>query len=110
MKLSDISSGPDWIIWVGFAIFAVLSIVLISGHGSWFISGYNTLSKQEKAKYDEKKLCRTMGVGMAVITMLILIMGLFENVLAASFAYVFIGIVVIDCIVMIILSHTICKK
>lgn len=47
---------------------------------------------------------------MAVITMLILIMGLFENVLAASFAYVFIGIVVIDCIVMIILSHTICKK
>jgi hypothetical protein len=27
---------------------------LISGHGSWLISGYNTASKEEKAKYNEK--------------------------------------------------------
>ena len=67
MKLADLSTGPDWVVYVGFIIFAVLSIVLISGHGSWLISGYNTASKEEKAKYNEKKLCRTMGIGMSVI-------------------------------------------
>lgn len=47
MKLEDLATGPDWIVWIVFAIFAVLSIVLLSGHGSWFISGYNTASKEE---------------------------------------------------------------
>lgn len=54
MKLADLSTGPDWIVWIIFIILAILSIVLISGHGSWLISGYNTLSKEEKAKYNEK--------------------------------------------------------
>lgn len=74
MKLADISTGSDWIVWFVFIIFAVLSIVLLSGHGSWFISGYNTASKEEKEKYNEKKLCRTVGIGMSVITLLILIL------------------------------------
>lgn len=110
MKLVDISHGLGWIAWIGFAIFAVLSIVLISGHGGGFISGYNTAREEEKAKYDEKKLCRTTGVGMAVIAVLILIMGLFEDVLPADFAYVSLGIIVIDCLIIIIVSNTICRK
>ena len=84
--------------------------MLLSGHGSWFISGYNIAPKEEKAKYDKKKLCRTTGFGMAVIAILILVMGLFEDVLLASFAYISIGVVGVDCLVIIILSHTICKK
>ena len=48
MKLADLASGPDWGVWIVFVIFAVLSIVLLSGHGSWVISGYNTASKEEK--------------------------------------------------------------
>mgnify|MGYP001781580776 CR=1 FL=1 len=55
MKLADLATGPDWIIWTVFVVFAVLSIILLSGHGSWFISGYNMASKEEKEKYDEKK-------------------------------------------------------
>lgn len=110
MKLADVSSGADCIIWVAFVIFLVISIMLLSGHGSWFISGYNIAPKEEKAKYDEKKLCRTTGFGMAVIAILILVMGLFEDVLLASFAYISIGVVGVDCLVIIILSHTICKK
>ena len=54
MKLADLATGSDRIVWIVFAIFAVLSITLLSGHGSWFISGYNTASKEEKAKYNEK--------------------------------------------------------
>ena len=110
MKLANVSSGADWIIWVVFVIFLVISIMLLSGHGSWFISGYNTAPKKEKAKYDEKKLCRTTGFGMAVITFLILVMGLFEDVLPAGFAYISLGVVGVGCLVIIIVSHTICKK
>ena len=110
MKLADLASGPDWVVWIVFVIFAVLSIVLLSGHGSWFISGYNTASKEEKEKYDEKKLCRTMGIGMSVIAILILIMGLFENILPAFFVYIALGIIVVDVVVIIILENILCKK
>ena len=110
MKLADLASGPDWVVWIVFVIFAVLSIVLLSGHGSWVISGYNTASKEEKEKYDEKKLCRTMGIGMSVIAVLILIMGLFENVLPAFFVYIALGIILVNVVVIIILGNTLCRK
>ena len=110
MKLADLASGPDCVVWIVFVILAVLSIVLLSGHGSWVISGYNTASKEEKEKYDEKKLCRTMGIGMSIISILILIMGLFESVLPAFFVYIAVGIIVVDVVVIIILGNTLCRK
>ena len=110
MKLADLSTGPDWIVWIAFVIMAVLSVVLLLGHGSWFISGYNTASKEEKEKYNEKKLCRTVGIGMSVITLLILIMGLLKNILPAFFAYIALGIIIVDVVVIIILGNTICRK
>ena len=110
MKLADLSTGPDWIVWIGFIILAVLSIVLISGHGSCLISGFNMASKEEKAKYNEKKLCRTVGIGMSVLAILLLIMGLLESVLPAFFIYISLGIILVDVVVMTILGNTICKK
>ena len=110
MKLADLSTGPDWVVYVGFIIFAVLSIVLISGHGSWLISGYNTASKEEKAKYNEKKLCRTMGIGMSIIAILLLIMGVFENILPAFFVYIALGIILADVVIIIVLGNTICRR
>ena len=105
MKLADLSTGPDWGVYVGFIILAVLSIVLISGHGSWLISGYNTASKEEKAK-----LCRTMGIGMSVIAILLLIMGVFENILPAFFVYIALGIILADVVIIIVLGNTICRR
>lgn len=26
MKLADISNGPDWVVWVAFIIFAIISV------------------------------------------------------------------------------------
>ena len=104
MKLADLATGSDWIVWIVFAIFAVLSIILLSGHGSWFISGYNTASNEEK------KLCRTMGIGMSIIAILALTMGLFENILPAFFVYIALGIILIDVVVIIILGNTLCRK
>ena len=110
MKLVELATGSGWIVWIVFGLLAVLSIVLLSGHGSWFISGYNIASKEEKEKYDEKKLCRTMGIGMTIIAILILIMGLFEKFLPAFFVYIVLGIIVIDVVVISILENTICRK
>lgn len=110
MKLADISHGPDWIIWLGFAILTAMSILLISGRGSWLISGYNTASEEEKTKYDEKKLCKTTGIGLGVIAVLVLVMGLLENVLPASFAGIALGIILVDCLLTIVVSNTICKN
>lgn len=110
MKLADVSHGPDWIFWVIFFILAAMSITLLSGHGSWLIAGYNTASKEEKAKYNEKKLCRVMGIGMTIITLLILIAELFEKVLSSNFTVVMIIIIIIDVTAIEIASNTICKK
>lgn len=110
VKLADISHDPDWIIWVVFVILAVISIVLISGHGGGLVAGYNAASKEEKAGYDEKRLCRTVGIGIAVIAFLVLASGLFANVLPASFAYVLLGAVLVDIIVIFIIGNTVCRK
>ena len=110
MKLIDKMNGPEWIIWVVAGIFVILIIVFLSGHGSGLIAGYNTATKEEKEKYDEKKLCRVMGLGMAVISVCIIVMGALERVLPASFVYVFLGIVIVDIIAIIVLSNTVCRK
>ena len=43
------------------ALFLVLGLIFSRGKGAFLIAGYNTASKAEKAKYDEKALCRFMG-------------------------------------------------
>lgn len=45
MTLKDLSNGPEWVSWVMLVIFAVLSVIFLSGHGSGLIAGYNTSSK-----------------------------------------------------------------
>ena len=110
MTLKEISSGPDWIVWMIGILFLFISLILISGHGANLIAGYNTAGRDEKNRYDTKKLCRVVGIGMALITLMIFILAIWETVLPAFFSTVFFVITVIDCIAIIILSNTICKK
>ena len=42
-------------------ILTILGILFLNEKGSFFIAVYNTASKAEKEKIDEKKLCRYMG-------------------------------------------------
>ncbi len=39
----------------------ILGIIFLKGKGSSLIAGYNTASRAEKEKIDEKKLCRYVG-------------------------------------------------
>lgn len=63
----------DFIILIPFLIFAV---VLSRGKGAFLIAGYNTLPKEEKAKYDEAALCKFMGKVMYGICFSIFLWGL----------------------------------
>lgn len=53
---------------VGMLLFLTMSIFLLQGKGALLIAGYNTMSAEEKAKYDEVALCKATGKMMLVIT------------------------------------------
>ena len=42
------------------ASFLALSLIFARGRGTSLIAGYNTAAPEEKARYDEKKLCWAM--------------------------------------------------
>lgn len=51
-----------WIVLIAIALmFLVFGLVFMRGKGAFLIAGYNTSSKEAKAKYDEKALCGFMG-------------------------------------------------
>ena len=108
MTLKDISNGPDWVFYLVAAVFAGIAVLLLSGRGAWLIAGYNTSSPEEKQKYDEKRLCRFMGSGAAVIAVFLLGVALFQDRLPASFAP---GVVIGGtALVMVVLANTICRR
>lgn len=108
--LAEAANGPSCILYVVGGLFLILTVVLLSGKGAWLVAGYNTASKEEREKYNAKKLSRTVGAGFSVLTAMIFIMAIFENVLPASFAYVFLAITMADVIVLLVLCNTVCKE
>ncbi|HHZ05891.1 MAG TPA: DUF3784 domain-containing protein [Clostridiales bacterium] len=42
-------------------VFLVLGVFLCMGKGGFLIAGYNTMSKEEKEKYNTVAICRFMG-------------------------------------------------
>lgn len=54
----------------------VMALVLLTGRGSFLIAGYNTLSKEEKEKFNTKALCRFMGKVLLPIGLLIPILAI----------------------------------
>ena len=54
---------------IGF--FVILGIILSIGKGSFLIAGFNTMSKEEKEKYDSISLSKFMGKFMFIIAICI---------------------------------------
>lgn len=55
-------------------VFVLLGIILSSGKGASLIAGYNTMSEEEKANYDEKALSKFVGKLMFAISFALLFM------------------------------------
>lgn len=46
------------------AVLLLLGITFLKGKGTSLIAGYNTMSPEERTKYDEKAMCRSMSAMM----------------------------------------------
>ena len=113
MTLADTMNLPkngDAFMLIIEVLFIVMAAVLLSGHGSFLIAGYNTKTPEEKAKYDEKKLCRIVGTGMLVIGVLIIVSDKFRYQLPGWFSNVILAVILTDVAAMLILMNTVGKK
>lgn len=84
----------------------VLSVVLLMGKGAWLIAGYNTLSKEEKARYDRVALCKFFGkylLSIALLMPAIPVGGIFKINWPAA---VYIAYVLISTIFVIVYCNT----
>ena len=96
--------------WAVVVMMAVLSAILLSGRGSFLIAGYNTSSKEEKAKYNEKKLCRIVGGGLGLSTVIFAVFTGYDFDLPAYISWIMPWGLFAVIAVMMVLTNTICKK
>lgn len=95
------------VVYVLITVFVLIGILFLTGRGSFLIAGYNTASKEEKEKYDEKKLCKSMGVFMIVLSIMLAIMAYVDtDEFALKMLYPFIGAIVVE----MIYANRCCKK
>lgn len=57
-------------------VFMLLGVLFSRGKGAFLIAGYNTASAAERARYDEKALCRFLGKLMFALAACQALMGL----------------------------------
>ena len=96
------------------AFLFIIGIVLISGHGSFLIAGYNTMKPEEQEKYDKKKLCQGTGILVLIIAAICAGMGFAETfcteTVIDTIAKVSAVLIILLCVVWIVLGNFICKK
>ncbi|WP_097027518.1 DUF3784 domain-containing protein [Clostridium peptidivorans] len=69
-------------------ILAILGVTIRFGKASFLISGYNTSSKYEKEKYDEKALCKFVGNLLFTLAGICLFIGIAKILKFAYFSYI----------------------
>lgn len=88
------------------AVFIILGIVFFKGKGAFLIAGYNTAGREERAKYDEKTLCRFMGKLMFVLagcTVVIILGNVLEQM---ALVWCGIALILVICFAAIIYANT----
>lgn len=92
------------------AIYFLLAVLLIIwgvllslGKGASLVAGYNTLSTEEKAKYDEKRLCKFMGKSNFVMAFDVSLWGI-SDLLKQPIVF-YIGLVLFFCTIAFILFY-----
>ena len=98
------------ILWTLTAILGIWSLILLSGHGSALIAGYNTMTEDEKKTIDEKKLCFVLGICMFVCALTMLYMAVLSPNITNTTAIIACSIITIDLVVSIYIANTKCNK
>ena len=88
-------------------IMLIMGIIILIGKGDNLIAGYNTASKEERSKYNIKRLRGLIGGFLLILApMMVLLLG--GESLVAGFS--FIAFTFVLCIVLAILANTWAKK
>lgn len=97
-------------LWFLFVLFFALAVLFLCGKGAFLIAGYNTVSADEKAMYDEKKLCRIMGCVALLIAAMLFVWALLQDRLPSVFVFIFVAVVLVATVVAVLLANTVAKK
>lgn len=62
-----VSKYAYWVMWGIVTISIIATIILMTGKGSKFVTGFNTKSTEERAQYDSKKVSKQAGIFMILI-------------------------------------------
>lgn len=101
------------------AAFLALGVALMFGKGSWFIAGYNTASEEEKATFDKKKLCRSMGTFCLVLSGMLVYLtyncfrvekGQMQEHDLIQVGFIFCAVVLAGVIIEMIYANKFCRK
>ena len=88
----------------------IMSLYLLSGKGAFLIAGYNTMSRKERAKYDEKAWCRCTGKIVLWITCCLMLLPFATHIATHSgdmwMFFVVTGIIMVSAIVAMIYVGT----
>lgn len=85
-------------------LFIILGVVFSLGKGAFLIAGYNTLSKEEKSKYNENELCKFMGKSMFAFAFSVSLWGI--SALINQPIVFIIGLILFLCTVIFILVYS----
>ena len=89
------------------AIMAIMGIIVLIGKGDNLIAGYNTASKEEREKYNIKRLRGLIG-GLLVVMAPMIVLMLREETFTATWSFV--GLTFILTIIVVVLANTWAKK
>ncbi|HOJ12539.1 MAG TPA: DUF3784 domain-containing protein [Clostridiales bacterium] len=99
-----------WVAWLMNLLCAVISLMFLMGKGSLLIAGYNTSTREIKATYNVKRLCRVVGGGFSVITIILVIYTIYEFDLPSYLQWMmpwgFFAVIAF----IAILANSVCKK
>ena len=85
-----------------------LAIFILSGRGDGLIAGYNTASKEERQKYNIKRLRKVVAVMILFITAFVWYVSWLDDSVAILLGAL--PVLLIGCAAGIIIANTWCKK
>jgi len=92
------------------AIMAIFSVLILIGRGDGLIAGYNTSSKQEKARYNIRRLRVVVGGGLLLLTAELFIASLYQFDFPAPFSWLWPLSFLVTAAFMLLLSSTYCRR
>ena len=88
------------------AFFLLLGIAFRNGKGVFLIAGYNTSSKEERERIDEKKLCRFMAKFMLVLAACWLVIAFSEILKVMALLWIGLGLFLAAVTVGVVYANT----